>query len=233
MAAVNCKGFMDIRGTPDSIRAWAVKQNTQPGVRRLRFTDGSKMNIEQNVLCNASGLLPASCGMIGVKTDLKNAVKDFVATGQLRRPGIVDYTLGGDFGGGVFVIGRAVEAHLEWCSPTLKYLKMGDGPDYLFYRPYHLCHIETPLSAAEAVIFQEPTIAPVGKPVAQTITLAKRDLKAGEVLDSRHWRLQSIRRGRCSRQYTRVATAGIGTRRAAQARCEAGPAHTGGRGGVG
>src|SRR6267142_4466349 len=68
-------------------------------------------------------------------------------------------------------------------KPYLRYLKMGDGPDYLFYRPYHLCHIETPLSAAEAVIYREPTIAPLGAPIAHTIALAKRDLNAGETLD--------------------------------------------------
>jgi predicted homoserine dehydrogenase-like protein len=68
-------------------------------------------------------------------------------------------------------------------KPYLRYLKMGDGPDYLFYRPYHLCHIETPLSAAEAVVYREPTIAPLGAPIAHTIAIAKRDLDAGETLD--------------------------------------------------
>ncbi len=63
------------------------------------------------------------------------------------------------------------------------YLKMGPGPDYLFLRPYHLCHLETPLSVAEAVLYREPTIAPRGGPVAEVVALAKRDLKAGEVLD--------------------------------------------------
>ena len=180
MAAVNCKGFLDIRATPDSIKQWAIKQNTSPRMTAA-FTDGSKMNVEQNVICNASGLTPGRRGMLGVKTDLKNALKDYVATGLLARPGVVDYTLGGDFGGGVFVIGRAV--HAEMVQPYLRYLKMGEGPDYLFFRPYHLCHIETPLSAAEAVLFNEPTVAPMGKPVAHTITIAKRDLKAGEMLD--------------------------------------------------
>jgi predicted homoserine dehydrogenase-like protein len=183
LAAVNCKGFMNIDATPDSIREWAIKQNTSPRMT-CAFTDGTKMNIEQNVVCNASGLAPAKRGMIGVKTDQKNAVKDFEATGALPvngGPGIVDYTLAGDFGGGIFILARG--KNREFVQPYLKYLKMGDGPNYMFFRPYHLCHIETPLSAAEAVIYGEPTIAPMGRPVAQTITLAKRDLKAGEVLD--------------------------------------------------
>src|SRR3954453_7382073 len=183
LAAVNCKGFMNIDATPDSIREWAVKQNTSPRMT-CAFTDGTKMNIEQNVVCNATGLVPAKRGMIGVKTDQKNAIKDFEATGALptgNAPGIVDYTLAGDFGGGIFILARG--KNREFVQPYLRYLKMGDGPNYLFFRPYHLCHIETPLSAAEAVIYHEPTLAPMGKPVAQTITLAKRDLKAGDILD--------------------------------------------------
>jgi predicted homoserine dehydrogenase-like protein len=178
--AVNCKGFMNIRATPDSIKEWAIKQNTSPRMTAA-FTDGSKMNIELNVVCNAANLLPAKRGMIGVKTDLKNALEDFQISGALLDHGTVDYTLAGDFAGGVFVIASA--EHPEMVKPYLRYLKMGDGPDYLFYRPYHLCHIETPLSAAEAVIYREPTIAPLGKPIAHTIALAKRNLEAGETLD--------------------------------------------------
>jgi predicted homoserine dehydrogenase-like protein len=183
LAAVNCKGFMNVDATPDSIREWAVKQNTSPRMT-CAFTDGTKMNIEQNVVCNATGLVPARRGMIGVKTDQKNAVKDFEATGALPvngGPGIVDYTLAGDFGGGIFIIAKG--KNREFVQPYLKYLKMGDGPNYMFFRPYHLCHIETPLSAAEAVLYREPTVAPAGPPVAQTVTIAKRDLKAGDTLD--------------------------------------------------
>src|SRR5882724_5638782 len=178
--AVNCKGFMNIRATPDSIKEWAIKQNTSPRMTTA-FTDGTKMNIELNVVCNAANLLPTKRGMIGVKTDLKNALKDFQNSGALTDFGTVDYTLAGDFAGGVFVIARA--EHPEMVKPYLRYLKMGDGPDYLFYRPYHLCHIETPLSAAEAVIYREPTIAPLGAPICHTIALAKCDLSAGETLD--------------------------------------------------
>jgi predicted homoserine dehydrogenase-like protein len=184
LAAVNCKGFMNVRATPDSIMEWAVKQRTSPRMT-CAFTDGTKMNIEQNVVCNATGLVPARRGMIGVKTDQKNAIKDFEATGSLPsrpgQPGIVDYTLAGDFGGGIFIIARG--KNREFVQPYLKYLKMGDGPNYMFFRPYHLCHIETPLSAAEAVVYGEATIAPRGTPVAHTVTLAKRDLKPGEILD--------------------------------------------------
>lgn len=179
-AAVNCKGFMDVRATPESILPWAIRQNTSPRMT-ASFTDGTKLNIEMTVVANATGLLPARRGMIGVRTDLKNAIEDFRASGALSGAPAVDYTLGGDFGGGVFVIARAADPRVA--APYLQYFKMGDGPDYLFFRPYHLCHLEAPLSAAEAVLHREATIAPLGRPLAQTVAVAKRALRAGETLD--------------------------------------------------
>lgn len=178
--AINCKGFLDIRATPDSIAPWAAKQNTSPRMTAA-FTDGTKLNIEMNVMCNATELAPSQRGMAGVRTALASAVDDFGKAGLLAGEPTVAYTLGGDFGGGVCVLARA--EHPEMVQPYMQYMKMGRGPDYLFFRPYHLCHVETPLSAAEAVIFREPTIAPVGAPRAQTVAIAKRPLRAGERLD--------------------------------------------------
>jgi predicted homoserine dehydrogenase-like protein len=60
---------------------------------------------------------------------------------------------------------------------------MGDGPLYVLYTPYHLCHLEAPLTAARAVVFHDATITPRGGPVCDVITAAKRNLSAGEVLD--------------------------------------------------
>jgi len=178
VAAVNCKGFLDVRATPDSSLEWAARMKTSPQMV-CAFTDGTKMNLENAVVANATGLVPAVRGMHGVRTCQKDAVRDF--SEALGRTGVVDYTLGGDFGGGVFVIGRSDD--WERVGHYFDYLKMGEGPDYMFYRPYHLCHLETPLSVAESVIYREPTIAPLGGPVADVIAVAKRDLNPGDVLD--------------------------------------------------
>lgn len=178
VAAVNCKGFLDAYATPDSIRPWAQRQNTSLAMTTA-FTDGTKMNIENAVLANATGLVPGVRGMHGVTTELATALNDCLAVFGNR--GLVDFTLGGDFGGGVFVIGYGVDPVM--IQPYMKYLKMGNGPNYLFYRPYHLCHMETPLTIAEAVLDGEPTIAPRPEPVVEVIAVAKRDLRAGERLD--------------------------------------------------
>jgi predicted homoserine dehydrogenase-like protein len=143
------------------------------------FTDGTKMNIENAVLCNATGLRPEVRGMHGVRTTLSQALRDCGAAFGGR--GLVEYTLGGDFGGGVFVIGFGDDPVM--IRPYLQYLKMGEGPHYLFFRPYHLCHMEAPLSVAEAVLDGEATIAPLGAPRAEVVAVAKRDLAPGDRLD--------------------------------------------------
>jgi predicted homoserine dehydrogenase-like protein len=178
VAAVNCKGFLDVRATPESSLQWASRMKTSPQMV-CAFTDGTKMNLESAVVANATGLVPEVRGMHGVRTDQKCALKDFAKV--LGRTGLVEFSLGGDFGGGVFVIGRCRD--WERVGHYFDYLKMGPGPDYLFLRPYHLCHLETPLSVAEAVIYREPTIAPRGGPVADVVAVAKRDLPPGHVLE--------------------------------------------------
>ena len=65
----------------------------------------------------------------------------------------------------------------------LKYLKLGDGPYWALYRPYHLTSLETPISIARAVIYDQTTIATDSPPTAETVAVAKRRLQPGEVID--------------------------------------------------
>jgi predicted homoserine dehydrogenase-like protein len=93
---------------------------------------------------------------------------------------VVDYVVGAEPGPGVFVLGTiddAVQQHY------LKLYKLGPGPLYCFYTPYHLCHFETPTSVARAVLFHDATLAPQGAPTVEVITAAKQPLFAGQVLD--------------------------------------------------
>jgi predicted homoserine dehydrogenase-like protein len=94
--------------------------------------------------------------------------------------GLVDYILGAEPGPGVFVIGHCDDPVRQ---QYMKYFKMGDGPFYVFYTPYHLPHIEAPLTVARAVLFEDATITPQGAPVADVIAVAKHDLKAGDTID--------------------------------------------------
>lgn len=178
VAAINCKGFLDVDATPDSIGAWAERMET--GARMVcSFTDGTKMQLENAIVANATGLRPEVRGMHGIRTRRADLLAD--AGRVLRGAGVVDYTLGGDFGGGVLVIGRSHDRHRV--GHYLDYLKMGPGPDYVFFRPYHLCHVEAAVSIAEAVLYGEPTVATRATPVVEVVSVAKRDLAAGTRLD--------------------------------------------------
>lgn len=178
VAAVNCKGFLDYHATPESIRPWSESQGTSLKMTTA-FTDGTKMNVENCCVANASGLRAERRGMVGVETTLAHALDDFETA--LQETGVVDYTLGGDFGSGVFVIAGGADPELA--APYLRYLKMGSGPWYLFFRPWHLVQFETPLSIAEAALDGMATISPRGGPTTQVIAHAKRALVKGETLD--------------------------------------------------
>jgi predicted homoserine dehydrogenase-like protein len=100
---------------------------------------------------------------------------------QLREwGGIVDYVVGAKPGPGVFVFATHEDPRQRH---YLNLYKLGEGPLYSFYTPYHLCHFEVPLSVARAVLFQDAVMAPLGGPLVDVVTTAKIDLKAGEILD--------------------------------------------------
>jgi predicted homoserine dehydrogenase-like protein len=65
----------------------------------------------------------------------------------------------------------------------LAYYKMGDGPFYVFYTPFHLPHLQIASTIGRAAIHRDPTVAPIAGPFCEVVAVAKRDLKAGERLD--------------------------------------------------
>jgi predicted homoserine dehydrogenase-like protein len=178
VAAVNCKRNLDVHQSPESGQAYAARDTTSL-LMTTAFGDGTKMNVENAVVANATGLVPDCRGMHGVRTTLERAAQD-IPKALLRR-GVVEYTLGGDFAAGVGVVGHADD--LEMIQPYMRYLKMGDGPHYFFFRPYHLVHLEAPVTIAEVTLDRMPLGRPIGPPVAEVVAVAKRNLERGERLD--------------------------------------------------
>ncbi|MFZ5643476.1 MAG: NAD(P)H-dependent oxidoreductase [Bacillota bacterium] len=182
VAAGKFKKFYDRFATPESIRPWAERYRQNPFMI-ASFTDGTKLSFEMTQLSNATGLVPEVRGM-----NCPRATLDTVAEvlrlreqgGILNYKGVVEVVQDVEPSGGVFVV--ASTSHPD-IMQYLHYLKMGDGPNYLFYRPYHLCTIEMPATIIIAALSGEATIAPQGMPVAETLAVAKRDLLPGEVLD--------------------------------------------------
>ena len=177
--AGNIKGLQDPYRTPETQRQFAAQHFQKPPMV-TSFADGTKISMEMAVVANATGFRVGKRGMYGPRCKHVNEAIELFPREELLRGGLVDYVLGAEPGPGVFVIGYNEHPIKQ---KYMQYFKMGDGPFYLFYVPYHLPHLEVPLTVARAVLFQDATIAPLGAPVCDVITAAKRDLRAGESLD--------------------------------------------------
>jgi predicted homoserine dehydrogenase-like protein len=136
--------------------------------------------MEMAVVANATGFKAGRRGMYGPKCDHVNDAIHLFPLDQMLESGLVDYILCSDPPGGVFVLGYN-EHPIQ--QQYMNYYKMGDGPLYVFYTPYHLCHFEVPLSVVRAVHFQDAVVAPNAGPVCDVITVAKRELNAGTTID--------------------------------------------------
>jgi predicted homoserine dehydrogenase-like protein len=101
--------------------------------------------------------------------------------GVLSRKGVVDFSIGKGVAPGVFVIAEMAHPRLR---ERMNDLKLGEGPYYTFFRPYHLTSLEVPLTCARAVLYGKADMVPLDKPVAEVCAVAKRDLKPGDALDA-------------------------------------------------
>ena len=177
--AGNNKGFLYKYANPDSIVEEAAK-------RRLTlhqctaYTDGTKLAIEMAIIANAKGLGLLQTGMVGPRTEtVQDSLKVFDLDRARELGGVVDYVLGARPGGSVFTIGYSNDPEDRF---YMNYYKMGEGPYYVFLRPYHLCHFETPLTIRRIMNAKKPILVQ-RKRVLEVGTRAKRDLEKGTVLD--------------------------------------------------
>ncbi|WP_044566750.1 NAD(P)H-dependent oxidoreductase [Anaerococcus provencensis] len=180
VAAKGKNNRLDEYVTPDQVRAEAIEKGLNPKML-TSFVDGTNTMIELNSVCNALGFLPDTFGCHGIETSPENAVEDFKLKsdgGVLDNYKVVEFSKG--MAPGVFII---VTSDKEDVRDLMKFLGFGDGPNYLMYRPYHLTSLEAPITIYNAVVENEPTIAPIQGQVADTVTIAKRDIKKGETLD--------------------------------------------------
>jgi len=179
----NIKGLHDPYRNPTTQEAFAKRWGMKTPMV-TSFADGTKISFENAIVANATGMQVAQRGMHGPSvapgTPIQEAANWYPIDELLEGPGIVDYCVGAMPNPGVFVLGTTndvVERHY------LSLYKMGAGPIYCFYWPYHLCHFEVPFSVARAVIFGDAAITPLGAPRVDVVAAAKRDLRAGEILD--------------------------------------------------
>jgi predicted homoserine dehydrogenase-like protein len=173
------KGFLDRYRNPQTQTELATRLKQNPAVLAC-FADGSKLALEAAIMGNATGFVPQVRGMRGYPcTHVNDMLKEFTPD-SFAKGGLVEYALGAAPHTGAFVICK--NDHPEK-RKLMAYLKMGDGPLYMFYTPYHLPPWQIAHSVGRAVLFDDPTITPRGAPVCDTVSYAKRDLKTGERLD--------------------------------------------------
>lgn len=180
VAAKGKNNRLDNYQTPENLMEEAKAKDLNPKML-TSFVDGTNTMIELNSVCNALGFLPDTFGCHGIKTSPETAVEDFKLKkdgGILNNYKVVEFSQG--MAPGVFII---VTSDKEDVRDLMKFLGFGDGPNYLMYRPYHLTSLEAPITIYKAVVENEATIVPIQGQVADTVTVAKRDIKKGETLD--------------------------------------------------
>jgi predicted homoserine dehydrogenase-like protein len=179
VAAGNIKGMVDYYRTPETQRAFAEKYD-QDARKVTSFADATKLSMETTVLANATGFHVGRRGMYGPACQNVTEMADLLPAEQMLATGLVDYALGAAPHTGAFVVVHE-EAPLK--QAQLGYYKIGKGPFYVFYTPFHLPHIQIASTIGRAVVHQDATVASLAGPVCEVVTVAKRDLKAGERLD--------------------------------------------------
>jgi predicted homoserine dehydrogenase-like protein len=178
VVALNCKRNLDVHQSREDSRPYAERDGTSVEMT-TSFGDGTKMHIENVVTANLSGLCPPPLGTDGVRTELARVAQDVRAASIAA--GSVHYTLGGDFGGGVLVLAASTDPDFD--ASYLRYGKLGDGPWYPLFRPYHLIHMEVP-TTIEQVVAGGPALGRrTEQPIAACVAVAKQDIASGTLLD--------------------------------------------------
>lgn len=181
--AGNIKNYLDRYTDPVRIAPEADKRSLDHKMCSS-YTDGTKLCVEMAVLANAINGMTAVPGMFGHRMKHVNEIFNHINFDQVwdRQHPLVDYVLGSEPKGGVFVVGHTSDKFQQytfnWFPPDV-----GPGPYYVFSRPYHLGHIEAMQCVAEAYLEGSARLQPVYGMRTNVHTYAKRDLKKGDRLD--------------------------------------------------
>jgi len=179
VAAGNLKGLVDHYRTPETQRGFAERYGQNPQ-KAASFADATKLSMEATILANATGFRVGQRGMYGPACEDVQQIAQRLPAEEMLAGGLVDYALGAAPHTGAFVIVH--EPHPAK-QRLLAYGKMGDGPFYVFHTPFHVPHVQIAATIARAVLAHDATVCPLDGPVCETVAIAKRHLRAGELLD--------------------------------------------------
>jgi predicted homoserine dehydrogenase-like protein len=177
----NVKGLQDPYRNPTTQEGFAERWQQNPAMV-TSFADGTKISCEQSIVANATGFKVRSRGMsrgLEYRGDVMQIGKLYDIDELRELGGIIDYVVGTPLTK-VYVLADHPDPKQQH---YLNLYKMGEGPLYSFFIPYHLVHFEVPNSIARVVLFRDSLAPPLAGPVVEVCAVAKRDLKAGEILD--------------------------------------------------
>jgi predicted homoserine dehydrogenase-like protein len=177
----NIKGLQDRYRNPTTQKGFAEKWGQNPSMV-TSFADGSKVSFEQAIVANACGLQVKSRGMsrgLEHKEHVDTLTKVYDVDELRALGGIVDYVVGAQPNPGIYCIAEHTDPKQRH---YLNLYKLGEGPLYSLYTPWHLCHFEVPNTVARVTLFGDADV-PLAGPRVEVCACAKKDLKAGEVLD--------------------------------------------------
>ncbi len=157
------------------------------------FLDGTKSAIEMAALANATGLAPQAEGLQfppAGADQLAQICRPSQAGGVLSRSGTVEVVsslhrdgrqVDRDLRWGVYVTFRAEHDYVRRCFQ--EYGIVSDEGEYAaMYKPVHFIGLELGYSVARAALYGQATGTPRAW-LGDVAAMAKRELKAGEVLD--------------------------------------------------
>ena len=177
----NIKGLQDPYRNPTTQKDFANRWQQNPAMV-TSFADGTKISCEQTIVANATGFKVKSRGMsrgLEYRGDIMQIGKLYDIDELRELGGIIDYVVGTPLTK-VYVLAEHTDPKQQ---RYLNLYKMGEGPLYSFFIPYHLVHFEVPNAIARVALFRDALAPPIGGPVVEVCAVAKRDLKAGEILD--------------------------------------------------
>ncbi|MGQ0501906.1 MAG: NAD(P)H-dependent oxidoreductase [Panacagrimonas sp.] len=179
----NIKGLQDPYRNPTTQAGFAAKWGQNPYMV-TSFADGTKISFEQAIVANATGMTVARRGMVGANHagHIDELTKTYDLDELKRLGGVVDYVVGSKPGPGVYVFATHDDPKQRH---YLNLYKLGEGPLYSFYTPYHLCHFEVPMSVARLILLGDPVMQPLdGPPRVEVVATAKVDLNPGDTVDA-------------------------------------------------
>jgi predicted homoserine dehydrogenase-like protein len=188
------------QSTPDTV--WEIldkylriddRQSINPKMFNS-FIDGTKSGIEMTAVCNATGLKAQSNGLSfppASRFDHAEICKPRSEGGVLELAGVTEVTSSVDreerdvphhLAMGTYVVVEAESDYARRCIREYHLLPDRSGNYAALYRPIHMIGLELGISIASVALRGEPTGAPIMFQ-SDVVATAKRDLKAGEMLD--------------------------------------------------